>query len=184
MLNPIKKINFTSIVGVTGYGKTVYIKNFLLETDKFIVMDLMGEYSTYGLNYIYFKNLVKDFKAKKLPDKIILNDINNFSAMCDFMPYLEGYYFIVDEIDFFNSRKGSLKSFHNLISYGRHYNIYMLASARRPYDIPIIYTSQTRHFVAFHVNESRDCEFLHRYVDFDDRFLMNLKEFEYIDFYR
>jgi DNA helicase HerA-like ATPase len=129
------------IFGRTGSGKTTLVKKKISEIDRLIIIDALNEY-TDGL--IFYR--IKDFAQYFLDNpnlktfKIILRfhnmDLNTdneeiFDKLFDIIFHIGNLTLIIEEAEIYISAGNRKSVFNNLVKYGRHKNISIIAVARR-----------------------------------------------------
>jgi hypothetical protein len=89
--------------------------------------------------------------------------------------------FFVDEIDRVSTSSWAPKGLDYLINQGRHVQVSLGASSRRPAQIPKDLTSQAHEMVIFKNTEPGDCDYLEKYVGKSaaER-LPNLGDYEFV----
>ena len=92
----------------------------------------------------------------------------HFRAVCTIVRAFGWLIFAVDELDMFcGARWGDKRmpqEFYDLVHYGRHYHMSMLATARRPMDVARGYTSQCLSMRLFYMRERNDLKYFEDYV--------------------
>ena len=87
----------------------------------------------------------------------------HFAAVCDVVKIVGWMIFAVDELDkLCGTRFGESRmcaGFYGLVNYGRHHRVSMLATARRPAQVPRGYTSECHEMRLFKLTEKRDLDY-------------------------
>jgi hypothetical protein len=173
-----KTNSIISVIGKKGSGKTVLTEMIAITLDKpIIIADLRGQYPTTPRRRLLFENPKSlslwlanndnfiDFYKYKL--EIVCNiTVENFIELSSLVARMKNITFIVDEIDIFLSPT-SISHAHpiyHLINTGRHQQINIITTSRRPADIPRTLTSQTDEFYFARLSEPIDLEYVKKSV--------------------
>jgi ABC-type cobalamin/Fe3+-siderophores transport system ATPase subunit len=166
-----------SIIGHKGFGKTKLTELLVMLNNKpTIVADPRYQYSSkpyrrhfknvnHFRKYIMNRNNLKEFYRCKL--ELVINglDHDNFNDLSDIVLKLKNISFLVDEVDMFAPPTMTYKAnFYKLIHYGRHNQIDIFTTSRRPANISRNLTSQTDVFLFSRVREPSDKLYLANYV--------------------
>ena len=173
------------ITGQRGKGKTTYLKSIIEKYDRVIIFDLLGEFCQYETAYNlkeYFQKLTRLRKESFF----YLNYFNpknseeDFDIVCKSINRLQDIVFIIDELDYFTNANYTPKDFAEIIKRGRHQNLNVIASTRRPHEIPRLVTSQLSQFITFRQLEPRDLSYTKDVVGLNPEEIQALQDFEYI----
>lgn len=173
------------VTGQRGKGKTTYIKNIIESYDRVIIFDLLGEFCYYetAFNLNDFFSLLS---RKRKEDFFFINYYNpknsekDFEIICKAINKLNDIMFVIDELDYFCSANYIPREFSEIIKRGRHQNLNVIISTRRPHEIPRLVTSQLTQFITFKHIEPRDLSYIKDGVGIEPEDIQNLKDFEYI----
>lgn len=91
--------------------------------------------------------------------------------------------FAVDEIDYFGTAGACDEKLDWLIRYGRHREVAMIYTARRPAEIPRNLTAQSSEFGVFRLTEPRDIEYMQRLIGPAAQQLPKLEQFHHLRHY-
>ena len=165
--------NIQTVIGHKGYGKTVLTEALMLLADKpTIVADPRFQYSTDQKRRVGFKSVgefrkwiynsanFKDFYRYKL--ELIVNAFDDtFEELAQIVFKMRFLMFVVDEVDmFFDTRASSKNSLYKIIHYGRHNEIDLISTSRRPANISRNLTSQTDIFYFSKLREPTDKKYI------------------------
>lgn len=189
--NSLKKNEFVTVFGRTGYGKTYLIRNILLKHyRRMIIFDTMDEYLTESgidiLSVSDFENTIKTLISHDTQDFCLRVSSKKFTDYCDILDIVVNNQFrnitlVIDEIDKFASPSSIEASVNNLYNVGRHFEVNVIAASRRPNQVHRIITSQSHLLILFHTNEPRDLAYIREYANKDAaNAVKGLKRYEYI----
>jgi hypothetical protein len=107
-----------------------------------------------------------------------LNDLDkeNFFTFCS---SLKNYLFIVDEVDTVSNANFTIQGLSDIINYGRHNDISVVACARRHSQISRLLTSQMDRLYCFNQDEPVDLDILEK-RGFNREEIAKLPDFEYV----
>jgi len=179
-----KKTEITLLFGRSLAGKTVNVKKVLSRyKGSFVVWDYLYEYKTgmiiedFNVFIKYVKNKIQfgeEIKAiVRLPSEY-------FNKVCYVVKETKNLLFIIEEIDLISSANFCPKYLEHLIRAGRHWNIQMIVTAKRPANVPRILTFQAKTLIVFKIREPGDLKYLQKYGSIDPEELRNLGEHESI----
>ena len=173
----------TTVLGMRGHGKSTWINQHIFSFPRLIIYDTLAEYNLCD----NFHSLPSLFQYLKLYSTrffhinyIPFDPEREFEQFCEFCYELYNVVIIIEEIDMFSHAGWSTKFLNYIIRYGRHKNIDLISTSRRPADIPRMITSQTEKFIIFRIIEPRDIVFLSMITGYDLDF-KGLKKFEYFE---
>lgn len=171
------------ILGKRGSGKTTLTKKIISEYEKdLIIWDFIGEYK--GVVIKTFDDFCWYMAKRKVENKrinaILRLPIEDFDGVCGVICAVKDVLFVIEEVDSVSSASYVSKGLGFMIRYGRHWGISMMATSRRPADIPRLLTSQTNTLYCFRFIEPRDLDYLRQYASVGIEELQNLGEYEYV----
>lgn len=176
-----------TIFGMRGHGKTTLASNFLQQREKpAILLDLFCQFAKepdFKDSRSLLRYLIKNGGAKlKKPLTISIFEEEEFNLLCKIAIEHKDLLLILDEVDTFDSPHRQSKEFKRIIHYGRHFNIDLITTSRRPHNVSRDLTSQTEIFHIFKVIEQRDLKY---FEALDGRLpakIQPLQKFEYLHF--
>lgn len=129
------------LFGRTGSGKSTLVKKIIKPLKRVIIIDALNEY-TDGIIFYNIKDFAKYFLDNKniKSFKIIcrfhnmdLNETNEevFNKLFDLIFHIGNLYLVIEEAEIYISANAKKTVFNNLVKYGRHKNISIIAVARR-----------------------------------------------------
>jgi len=181
------------IAGKRGLGKTTLLKSLLenYESSNIIVFDYLSEYDienfniAFGLNEINQNILNKKDKYVKLifrPNKEDnLTIEKSFDKICEIVLLSNNTIFIIEECDNFCSPYYLSEPFRQIIEYGRHQNISIIATTRRLGNLNRSLTAQANKLFTFRQTEKRDLEALN-FLGLNINQVKDLDNFKYIEY--
>jgi ABC-type dipeptide/oligopeptide/nickel transport system ATPase component len=169
----MKTNEIITVIGKKGSGKTTLTEMIVLMLDKpAIIADPRRQYPSDTRRRILFENpkqlllflsKTENFKTfYKYKLELICNcSEEDFDELAGIVLQMRDVTFIIDEVDMFFAPNASRKTpLYKICNYGRHNQINIITTARRPADISRSLTSQTDKFYISHVKEQRDLEYL------------------------
>lgn len=162
-----------TIIGHKGYGKTALTEALTLLNDKpAIIADPRFQYSTEQKRRISFRSVAafrvwiqqtanfRDFYNYKL--ELVVNAFDDtFPELAELVYMMKSLTFVVDEVDMFFDTKATAKNpMYKLIHYGRHNEIDIITTSRRPANISRNLTSQTDIFYFSRLREPADKKYV------------------------
>jgi len=173
------------VLGKRGTGKSYHVKKILESENRYLVYDVLGEYSD-GVIFqdiselvIFWKNHLDNFRLIYQP----LQPIDEFNDICELVWSCGDMLFVVEEIDTFCSSSFISKEFAQIIQRGRHKNISLLGVSQRPFGISRLLTSQAKEIISFQQSEPRDIEYLSAYFGNDVEKIRELPKWSYLKWY-
>lgn len=178
-MNRIQKQNkITTIIGHKGDGKTTLTEILILLNIKpCIIADPRGQYPINMRRRISFdspRQLIlwlkepqnyKDFFNFKL-ELVCKVDDENIQDLAGAVLRMQKVQFCIDEIDmFFNSTATNKNNIYKLVHYGRHNEIDIITTSRRPANISRNLTSQTDVFYFSQLSEPVDLKYFESICD-------------------
>ena len=88
--------------------------------------------------------------------------------------------YAVDELDRFTAANWMPSGLSYLVNQGRHVQVSMLCTSRRPQQIPREFTSQAHEFFIFRMTEPRDLSYLEQYIGESASELPHLAPYSYL----
>jgi len=174
------------ILGKTGSGKSTLAKKIIATHDRVVVFDPLSEYHG-GLVLESFNDLVRYFETQA-PDSFFLvcrfrgatldetEQIYDYAARaCDEIGNL---LVVIEEAEMFLNSRNEISYINNLISFGRHRGISILAIGRRPVEIAIRIRAQFTSIFSFRQTEPRDLQYLEAW-GFSSQELQSLDAFQF-----
>lgn len=170
------KNDILTIFGKKGSGKTELCKFLYFSNPKpAIVIDIAEQFQDVGLNFPDVESIKKYLQANykifyKKKQILVLNqyetenieDLLNFLWECKF----QDFELIIDEVDTIynthNQHKSALKPF---IHRGRHRQIDLITTSRRPANVGRDLTSQSDNIYIFRNNEPNDIKYFSLFIN-------------------
>lgn len=138
----MKKQRTVKIVfGRTGSGKTTLVKKMIVGIDRLIIVDALNEYE--GTTIVYSLKEFANFFLQNPNIKTFniicrfhnmdfnSNDAETFDKFFELVFHIGNLTLVVEESEIYISAKQQKNSFNNLVKYGRHKDISIIAVARR-----------------------------------------------------
>jgi energy-coupling factor transporter ATP-binding protein EcfA2 len=159
-----------TVIGHKGYGKTTLTELLAIMTDKpTIIADPRFQYKENDrrlffkspTHFIYFiNNHYLDFKKAKL--ELVVNCTpDNFEELGKYVYKMKNVCFVIDEIDmFFDTRSTPKNIVNQLVQYGRHSQIDLITTSRRPANISRNLTALTDIFYFSKLREPNDKKYI------------------------
>ncbi len=143
-------------------GKTTIARILSRQFGRIMIVDPMSEYSDTVLTPTAHDALVYMKHNKKF--RISIEDgleLENFIklAWC-----VEDVCLHIEEIDLIANNKSMPFPLENIIKRGRHRNISLIGTSRRPAEISRLFTSQSSDFYIFNTSEPRDISYIESYT--------------------
>jgi len=167
------------IMGKKGSGKTELVKKSIVNMDRYIVVDVMGEYEK-GVIFYKFENMIQFLNNYKEDNfHIIFRPTNDqetdylFSAI----EKLNRFTLVLEEADNWCNPNKIDQRLLDHVRYGRHFRKNLIWVSRNPFEINRNLTRQSDLLITFVQTEPRDLEYFSKYPF--DKDLTTLKEFEY-----
>jgi hypothetical protein len=179
-----------TVIGHKGYGKTTLTEKLAIETDKpTIIADPRGQYEpndrriifTSVLNFIMFieSNYTK-FKQGKL-ELVVTCTLDDFEELGKYVYRMKKVCFVIDEIDmFFDTRATSKNIVNKLVQYGRHNQIDIITTSRRPANISRNLTALTDVFYFAKIREPNDKKYVKQSIG--DEFVKTVESLNRFEF--
>jgi len=159
-----------TVIGHKGHGKTTLTEKLAILTDKpTIIADPRFQYKPNDRRiffknpneFIYFiNNNYLTFKRAKL--ELVVNcNLDNFEDLGKYVYKMKNVCFVIDEIDmFFDTRSTPKNIVNQLVQYGRHSQIDLITTSRRPANISRNLTALTDIFLFSRLREPNDKKYI------------------------
>lgn len=131
----------TIIFGRTGSGKTTLVKKLIKDIDRLIIVDALNEYNEgiifYSLKdfalYFYNNPQIKKFRIICRFHNMDLQNENNelFDKLFELVFHIGKLTLVIEESEIYISAQSRKSIFNNLVKYGRHKSVSIIAVARR-----------------------------------------------------
>jgi hypothetical protein len=168
-----KSNNITTIIGHKGDGKTVLSEMLTLLNNKpAIIADPRGQYPSDVKRRLLFpnpsslilwlanKDNFRDFYSYKL-ELICKVDDENIQALMGAAIKMSKITILIDEVDmFFNASSSSKNNIYKAVHYGRHNEIDIITTSRRPANISRNLTAMTDTFYFSKITEPKDLQYV------------------------
>lgn len=164
----MEKAKITAIFGRTGSGKTYLVKRILdrRKKENLIIWDFIGEYKD-GLIFQDLRTLIKYLKhkiSKKEQIKAIVRiPKKDFDKLCMIVLKTRKVIFLIEELGSVTSANFCPEYLEELVRYGRHRDIELIATSKRPAECSRFYTSQATDLILFKIQEPIDISYLVHY---------------------
>lgn len=163
----------TTIIGHKGHGKTTLTEMIMIRYNKpTIIIDPRFQYQTSSNRRLAFtsvsafkKWITKRENYRLFIDyklEIVVNAfIDTFQEAAEIIYKMKKIVFVVDEIDmFFDTRATNKNKMYDFVHYGRHNEIDIITTSRRPANISRNLTSQTDIFYFSKLREPMDKKYI------------------------
>lgn len=158
---------------MTGQGKSEKAKQLLLEFPRVIIFDPQNEYD--GYSKINEKKLFNPITVLTFPDlcDFLIANINSrtFIVRCKFRTYIEHEFtfqlvnnsfenvcLVLEEVEKYVSPVDRDTPFNQLVNYGRHNNVSLIAIGRRMPEFSTTLRSQSARIISFYQNLPLDIQ--------------------------
>jgi hypothetical protein len=181
-----------TVVGQKGYGKTTLTEKIIIGLNKpTIIADPRQQYNDDPKRRVLFRSVASFkqwikanygiFKRYKL-ELIVDVTKSNFNELATLVSKMEKVTFLIDEVDLFTDALGRKDdALDGLIHYGRHNQIDLVTTSRRPANISRNLTSQTDFFYLSRLAEPNDTKyFKQKYGNDIIPILQNLPKYEFL----
>lgn len=167
-----------TVYGKRRSGKSTYVKKKIKNFDRVFVVDSMSEYNS-GLLFFnsddiidyFIENNPKKFFVVLRPEKIF-----DIEKVFKIVYEIEDVLLVLEEASKFLSAKNENSFFLDLIRFGRHRGVSVIAVVRRPQEISTDVRTNIDVITSFKQVEIHTLNLLQPYFDKD---LTSLKPFEY-----
>lgn len=162
-----------TIIGHKGYGKTKLTEKESILTDKpTIILDPRMQYEENIRRIVFtsvssFQNVItkRDFfnTFMKYKLELVVNAIDQEDAelVASLVYKMKNITFVIDEVDmFFDTRTPKTSFFNKLVQYGRHNQIDIITTSRRPANISRNLTALTDIFYFSRLREPNDKKYI------------------------
>ncbi|PLY11379.1 MAG: hypothetical protein C0626_02075 [Arcobacter sp.] len=181
------------IIGKKGYGKTKLTEKEMIFTDKpTIILDPRFQYEENTRRIVFMsvssfiawitkRDNYKIFMQYKLELVVRAIDIEDAELLAQTVYKMKKICFVIDEIDMFFDTRTNKKSFFNqLVQYGRHNEIDIIYTCRRPANISRNLTALTDIFYFSRLTEPTDKKYVSDTVSKDaEDIVVNLEKFSF-----
>lgn len=181
-----------TVIGHKGYGKTVLTEKLAILTDKpTIILDPRFQYEenirrivftsvSKFVSWISKKENYKIFMLHKL--ELVVRTIDDAEQLAELVYKMRNITFVIDEIDmFFDTRTNKESYFNKLAQYGRHYEIDIITTSRRPANISRNLTALTDIFYFSRLREPNDKKYIKALLDQEQvEVVANLEKFTFL----
>lgn len=168
MNNKTREISI--IFGRTGSGKSYLTKQLIKNMDRVIIIDSLNEYNE-GIIVNNLKEFATFFlqrpniKRFKVIVRFHNNDLSKdlsdeFNILFDLIYHIGNLTLVLEEAEIYISKRAEKTVFNNLIRFGRHSSISMIAIARRVTELSNNLKSQVNYFYSFKQTLPKDIEYL------------------------
>ncbi|WP_331773812.1 AAA family ATPase [Sulfurospirillum sp. 1612] len=196
MLIEQRQNKIITVIGHKGYGKTALTEALMLMYNKpTIIADPRFQYSTFQNRRLSFQSVGKfrkwiyntaNFKVfYKYKLELIVNAFDDtFDELASIVAQMRSLMFVVDEVDMFLDPRATKKnSLNKIIQYGRHHEIDIISTSRRPANISRNLTSQTDIFYFSRLREPTDKLYIKQAIGAEYVSLVeNLDRFSFLEF--
>jgi len=171
------------ILGKRGSGKSTLSKELLLRTGGRVIYlspveKLRADYTVWKTSEIQgiMKNLKKGEIALIRRADLLTAEYLAASAIAYNEPEKGKFTLVIDEME----RYAKSQHLLDIIHYGRHFHIELIANSRRYTDLPRLLTSQADYLYIFRTVEPRDLQYVAEYAGTKARdIVQKLEKFEY-----
>ena len=152
------------ILGQTGSGKSFLTAKIRQKAKRLLTLDPKGEYS--GQVFYDFVTLATFISDKNLWDKGNFNAVARFRSQIDERSFfrmantMSNFLLCIDEAEIYLDPRKSDEHFMEMVRYGRHQNISILAVARRIPEISIDFRAMATNIISFKQIEPGDLKHL------------------------
>jgi hypothetical protein len=176
----MKKRKIILVYGKTGGGKTTLAKKFFNDSKRVIVIDSLFEYES-NLIFYDLESLIKYFNENKpLTFRIVCRFNNDFDVegLFSIVTKITNVVLILEEAEIYISPFTRFSNFLYLVRYGRHYNINIIAVARRASELSIDLRSQVNSiYICSKITEPNDLKNFYL-LGLDIEKIKNLQQYE------
>lgn len=184
--------------GKTGSGKSILLRQMLLDKPRVIIFDTISEYKdltpSYPALFIHTLEDLIDYLMENgnKPFRIIFDpedpdylmtltneqEITVFDFTCKFIyESLTNVIFAIEEIANYMTLPHRLDYIRKIVRFGRHSAISLYATTQRPADIPPVIRAQITRFISFRQHEPRDIEWIRQLLGEEALTLKNLEKY-------
>lgn len=185
MYGSIGEPNRTFLVGMSGSGKTSWIKNEVAQHKRVLVWDWRREYGFPPVKLEELPAMFQESEFHRSYQPNPLGELNTqFQALALCLLLLSGsrsFTFVVDEAYLVcpNYQEGGLGK---LLRLSRTNDIELILSSQRPTLVPGVFVSESKRLIVFHLHKIEDLRWLRNYVDADTlRQVPRLRTFEFLE---
>ena len=148
------------IFGKRGQGKTTLARNLYKGKERLIIVDTLGEHD---LPMIFDSPLTLHRQLTKAPYKFQISQRyrkSDIEIIFLILQKVKDYTLVLEEADFYCKPSYTPEGLEWLIQYGRHTNVEIIATSRRPAKVSRDLTGQADYFYTFRFTEPRDLKYL------------------------
>lgn len=171
----------TCIFGKRGAGKSTLAKILQRRATRVIILDPLAEYSSLSIQCDTLELLVKYILSNKTFRLSYVYD-DKSEYLSEIIYKLGNVLFVVEEVDLVCNLHSSQYWFDALIKRGRHRDVSLLTTSRRPAEVSRLLTSQAHNIYAFNTTEPNDIKYLSGYVGKDAERLIEIPIMNFIHF--
>lgn len=165
-----KQSEVVAVVGLRGYGKSVWTKKYIAPRPRVFLFDPVQDYKKEGFIY-YNGSALLDFNDQQFYNYDNYNEFKHAISNPDDVDILAALSYqstyntlAIDEASFIFPARQRLPEFmRELVFLGRHRNINVVIAAQRAMSIPIDLRSQINRMVSFRQLEGSDIDWLREY---------------------
>lgn len=174
------------ILGKVGSGKSTLAKRIIRGYSRVIVFDTLEEYHN-GIVLHSFDEFLRFFREETPQDFFCVLRFRGYSKDDTLRQYeyaarcvevIGNCLLVLEECERFINSYDQDGSLNDLISFGRHQQVSILAIGRRPTEIPIDMRAAFTSVISFRQTEPNDLRYLESW-EFDSQVLYNLPQFQY-----
>lgn len=183
-----------TVIGHKGFGKTAFTEKLAILTNKpTIILDPRFQYEenkrrivftsvSKFISWISQKDNYKTFIKYKLELVVRAIDIEDAEELAALIYKMKKITFVIDEIDmFFDTRTNKKSYFNKLVQYGRHFEIDIITTSRRPANISRNLTALTDIFYFSRLREPTDKKYIKDTAGAAaENIVMNLEKFSFL----
>lgn len=176
--------NIICVFGMRGFGKTYHTKELIKNCKRLLVYDTLNEYYKNVKFTIYSFDLLKvhlnkpNFSLSFSPRNLT----TAFDPTCQLVGAIGDITFIIEEVDFYSSTFFTPEPLQFLVRYGRHRNVSLIVTARRPAEVPRLITSQSTAIHCFKIIEPRDILYLSEFFGEQAKTLKSLTRGQFLEY--
>lgn len=173
--------DITCIFGKRGAGKSTLAKIMHTRWSRVVILDPLAEYTSLSVQCDSLELLV-DYIFKNNTFRLSYVYDENSEYLSEIIYKIGNIAFVVEEVDIICDPRSSQYWFDALIKRGRHRNISLITTSRRPAEVSRLLTSQAHNIYAFQTTEPNDVKYLSGYVGKDAERLIDIPIMEFIHF--
>lgn len=169
------------VVGVSGMGKSAWIKSYLKRVSRVVMFDAVGELSDGMLvttNASHFAELVEARENRVSLQSESLDDFDWFCRVV-YADEVINYLVVIDEVNLYCSANKLSEPFRRVITYGRKYGLGLLTACQRPVEIDHHLAGQANIYVCFGMHDPNDIKPIRTYIPGADE-IIDLPPFSWL----